>query len=289
MSSRLNPDRDPGPALRRVLLVGCGKVGIGLASQLITPGREIFALRRSSEALPAFVTPLRTDLLDPEMGPLPEAEAMVITLTPGIGGEEQPDGYLTALGHLADALPAVPPRVVFVSSTGVFDSEDSPHPITEADLPEPTTPRGRRLREGELLAERLFDAHIVRPAGIYGPGREMLLRKVRDGEPVDYARRTNRIHQDDLVGTLAAMLTTSRPPRILHAVDGHCAPQGDVVTSIAGELGLAPPPRIEPEKVSGKVFDGSALREFLGPLRYDSYREGYRQIIAARGGPPVDR
>ncbi|WP_221933703.1 sugar nucleotide-binding protein [Aeromicrobium piscarium] len=288
MSSQLNPDRDHGPVPRRVLLVGCGKVGIGLASRLIAPGWEIFALRRSSEELPAFVSPLRVDLLNPDMGPLPEVEAMVLTVTPSIGGEERPDGYLTALENLAGALPSVPSRVVFVSSTGVFDSEDSPCLITEADLPGPATARGRRLHDGEILAERLFDAHIVRPAGIYGPGREMLPRKVTEGKAVQYARRTNRIHQDDLIATLVAMLTTSRPPRMLHAVDGHSAPLGDVVTAIADELGLAPPPRIEPEKASGKVFGGSALREFLGSLRYDSYREGYRQIIALQDGPSAD-
>ena len=31
-------------------------------------------------------------------------------------------------------------------------------PLTEADVPAPTTPRGILLREGELLATGLFDA-----------------------------------------------------------------------------------------------------------------------------------
>lgn len=267
----------------RTLLVGCGKLGTRLGRRLVDDGGEVFALRRTRAAVPPDFTALPLDLREPLRRKLPDVDAMLITLPPGRSSPAgQDDSYRTALRNLAAALPAVPRRVVFVSSTRVFDGSPGPQPITEADEPTPATARARTLRDGELLAIRLFDAHIIRPAGIYGPGRELLLRKVLTGTPVQYARRTNRIHETDLVRTLHAVLTAQEPPRVLHAVDESPAPLGDVVSYIARRLGLPPPPRIEPVVAGGTVLDGARLLAFLGALQYPTYRAGYDDLVAAR-------
>ncbi|MFD1213356.1 sugar nucleotide-binding protein [Arthrobacter sp. GCM10027362] len=192
------------------------------------------------------------------------------------------DSYLASLRNLAAALPGTPRRVVFVSSTRVFEGRTGRRALTEVDTPAPVTPRGRTLRDGELLASELFDAHIVRPAGIYGPGREMLLRKVIEGTPVQYAKRTNRIHEADLVRTLQTLLLAEDPPRILHAVDQAPAALGEVVTYIAHQLGLSPPPKTQPDVASGTVLSGALLLTLLGTLQYPTFEAGYGHIIATR-------
>ncbi len=273
-----HPDRTPGiPA--RTLLVGCGRTATRLGESLVAAGGEVVALRRHPGDLPSAFTTLQVDLLEPVGQELPTVDAMVITLSPGMGqAGERPGGYLDALTHLAQALPAVPARVVFVSSTRVFEGRPGEQVLTEDDAPAPTTPRGRILREAELLAMELFNAHIVRPAGIYGPGREMMLRKVRNQTPVQYAQRTNRIHEVDLARALQAMLTHPDPPRILHAVDQSPATMGEVVIFIADQLGLRPPPALEPAVPGGTVLGGGLLLELLGSLRYPTFEVGYGQI-----------
>jgi nucleoside-diphosphate-sugar epimerase len=266
-----------------VLLAGCGRVGVRLAERLTARGAEVFALRRHAADLPSCVTPLAVDLLSPAVDPLPRVDAMVVTVTPGIGGRGNPGGYLTALRHLATALPDVPSRTVFVSSTGVFDRPTKDGTLTEDHTPAPVSPRAVTLADGEALARDLFDAHVVRPAGIYGPGREFLLRTVRDGTPVNYRRRTNRIHETDLVRTLEAMLDAVEPPAVLHAVDSQPAELGDIVSFIADRLGLEPPPRATPDEPAGTYLDGTALGRFLGPLHYPGYVQGYREMTADAG------
>lgn len=267
----------------RTLLVGCGKLGTRLGERLVRAGGDVFALRRDTTALPAAFTALPVDLTQPVPGELPITDAMVITLPPGMPGPpDQPSGYLAALRHLAAALPSTPRRVVFVSSTRVFEGRIDDRAFTEDDAPAPVTTRGRTLHDGEDLAAELFDAHIVRPAGIYGPGREMLLRKVIEGAPVQYAKRTNRIHEIDLLHTFQAMLAAENPPRIVHAVDQAPSALGEVVTFIAHQLGVQPPPRIQPEVVSGKTLSGALLVTLLGSLQYPTFEAGYRHIIAAR-------
>lgn len=259
----------------RTLLVGSGKIAARLAPLILEHG-EVFALRRSDAEPPAGVTGIRADLAETLDSRLPAVDAMVVTLPPGEGVS----AYRTALTHLAEALPAIPARTVFVSSTGVFDGPGAARPITEQDDPEPTSARSRGLRDGERAAVEIFDAVVVRPAGIYGPGRDFLLRKVREGAAVEHARRTNRIHETDLVRTLELLLRTPAPPRLVHAVDESPAPLGEVVGFIARELGVDVPPDIGSADPGGFVYDGSLLRSLLGALEYPTYREGYAEMIA---------
>ncbi|NUL44596.1 sugar nucleotide-binding protein [Cellulosimicrobium funkei] len=284
---------------RRTLLVGCGALGTRLGQRLAADGGEVFGLRRTTAGLPSAITALPVDLQSPVRTELPAVDAMVITLPPGgpvtgsapgsapgpaSGGQDVHDGgYLTSLRNLAAALPHVPPRVVLVSSTRVLGGHTHGRPLTELDEPAPVGPRATTLLEGERLAAELFGAHILRPAGIYGPGREMLLRQALEGTPVRYARRTNRIHENDLVRTLHALVTADEPPRLLHAVDRSPAPLGEVITFIADQLGVSPPPAVSPDEATGTVLDGARLLDFLGSLEHPTYQSGYGQLISARG------
>jgi len=273
----------PRAVPRRTLLVGCGKVGTRLGSGLVDAGGEVVALRRDVSALPGSFRALAVDLREPIRAPLPEVDAMVVTLTPGGASAGGRSDYAVALEHLADALPTPPERVVLVSSTRVFEGRADGIPITEDDAPAPASPRARALLEGERIAVERLGAHVVRPAGIYGPGRGMLVRKVLAGEPVQYARRTNRIHETDLVRVLEAMLAATAPlapPAVLHAVDRSPASLGEVVAFIARRLGVAPPPRILPEEPSGTVLDGARLLAFLGELRHPTFESGYGELVA---------
>lgn len=265
------------PAPRRTLLVGYGKLGARLAPLLVADGGEVVALRRSDDALPAGMTGVRADLAVGQVPSLPAVDAMLVTLPPG----ETASAYRTALTHLADALPAAPARTVFVSSTGVFEGAGAEHPLTELDEPMPTSERSRGLYDGERAAVELFDAVIVRPAGIYGPGRDFLVRKVRAGAVSNHRRRTNRIHETDLVRILDLLLRMPEPPRLVHAVDAAPAPLGDVVDFIAGALGAAVPPDDASAAPSGVVYDGSLLRSLLGSLEYPTYREGYAEMTGS--------
>lgn len=267
---------------QRVLLAGCGKVGMRLGERLVGAGAQAFGLRRTTAALPPSLTPLAVDLLAPPVGELPEADAMVITLTPNLGAPGRTNGYLDALSNLAAALPAIPHRVVLVSSTRVFEGRPGERPLTEDDEPAPASAGAETLLAGERRAAELFDAHIVRPAGIYGPGRERLLRVVLEGQPVDYAKRTNRIHETDLVRVLEAMLTVDAPPRLVHVVDEAPAPLGEVVTFIARRLGVQPPPPRGEAGPGGTVLDGALLRTLLPSLRYPTFEAGYDELVSRR-------
>ncbi|WP_144874747.1 SDR family NAD(P)-dependent oxidoreductase [Microbacterium sp. 1.5R] len=267
------------------LLVGCGALGTALGERLVADGGAVTAIRRDASALPAAFSTIEADLRHPLSSPLPAFDAVVITLPPGTG----PEGsiYPAALTHLAAALPARPGRVLFVSSTRVFegygseefDGPDARAALTESDPTRTTGERGDALVEGEQLAVDLLGAIIVRPAGIYGPGRDSLIRRVREGAPVDHERRTNRIHEHDLVRLLEALLRAEDPPALVHAIDQEPVRLGEVVAHIAARLGVDVPPHTSPEVGGGTVLDGTRAHAMLDGLAFPTFREGYDAML----------
>lgn len=266
----------------RTLLVGCGKIGIRLGEKVLASGGEVTAIRRTAGALPSGFRTIAADLEKPLADELPEFDSVVVTLPPSRAESDRGSIYPLALPALADALPRVPSRIVFVSSTRVFEGRPGPTPLTEADETRATSPGGTALAEGEQLARDLFGAIVVRPAGIYGPGRDSLIRRVLAGDAVDGTRRTNRIHETDVVRLLDALVRAETPPALVHGVDREPVLLGEVAAFIAAELGVAAPPAVDPPVGGGTVLDGGLARQLLGELRYPTFREGYAEMIAER-------
>lgn len=269
----------------RLLIAGFGKLGTRLGERYAARGTAVFGVRRGEHTASAGVELIRADLADPAAAPvrLPGVDALVITLPPpAVDGIVAPDGYRRSLETLAASLPSIPERVVFVSSTRVFEGRGDGSSINETDAPAPTSDRGRALVDGERRAVELLGASVLRPSGIYGPGRDSLIRRVLAGDPIQYARRTNRVHETDLVRAIEALLERSDAPRLLHATDASPASLGEVASFVAGELGVDAPPRIHPEEASGTLLSGERMHAFLGSLDYPGYRDGYAEMVRLR-------
>lgn len=277
---------------QHVLLAGCGDLGTALGRRLVERGWHATGVRRRPDHLPAEISPFALDLTDPGTVALPSADAVVITLTAdGRDAEAYERTYLGALRGLHGALrtgsdsgESVPPRVVLVSSTGVLGGGEG-EVVTEETPPSPERDTARVLLAAEELAAELFPGLvIVRPAGIYGPGRTSLIDRVRRGDALAHDRMTNRIHRDDLVTVLQTVLELPEPPALLHAVDTEPAVLGDVATHIAGLLGVPVPPDSSASSEGGprgKVLDASLMHGFVGELQYPTYREGYDALLSS--------
>ena len=270
-----------------VLLAGCGDVGTALGQRLVERGWHATGVRRRPGRLPAAISPFALDLTNPGTAALPPADAVVISLTAdGRDVHAYEHTYLGALRGLHRALRSggsAPRRVVLVSSTGVLGGGDG-EVVTEEATPSPARDTARVLLAAEELAAELFPGLVVvRPAGIYGPGRTSLIDRVRGGEALAHHRMTNRIHRDDLVTVLHTVLESPEPPTLLHAVDTEPALLGDVAAHIAGLLGVPVPQDSSSSADSaprGKVLDSSLMQKFVGALRYPTYREGYAALLS---------
>ncbi|MNG10710.1 hypothetical protein D3C84_941980 [compost metagenome] len=145
----------------------------------------------------------------------------------------------------------------------------------------------RILREAEQLALHSgLPATTLRLTGIYGPGRNWLLKQVREGyrvvsEPPLYG---NRIHADDAAGLLACLLQADARGVALEdcyiGVDDEPAPLHEVVGWLRGQLGVSHWAEQNTLRRSGSKRCSNARARALGWVpQYPSYREGYAALL----------
>lgn len=275
---------------QRVLIAGCGELGISTAACLA--GVTVFGLRRNPASLSPRIQPVAADLLTGEgLGALPQAiDTVLYAPTPSLRSEEGYRAiYVDALGRLLHALPqpAASLRLVYVSSTAVY-GQDGGEWVDEDSTTAPAGFNGRVLLEGERLAARLVrDTSVLRLSGLYGPGRHWLLRRVRAGEALLPGEHwTNRIHLDD-AASLAALLAQAErvPPRVI-GVDDKPATEREVLDWIAQRLGLAPlPTHSGGALIGGKRLCNRLARSLGWQPRYPSYRDGYTSVLPGSAHP----
>lgn len=267
----------------RVLIVGCGDVGMRVVRELpdsvrvlaltSSPGRKA-ALRAQG------VTPVVGDLNDPgTLRRLAGLAGRVIHLAPPPSGQEtasHTDPRTVALLR-ALRLRAAPRVIVYGSTTGVYGDCGSQW-VDESRRTAPGTDRARRRVHAEQQVRafgRLSGTRttILRIPGIYAPDRpagtprERLLRgtpALRQPDDV----YTNHIHADDLARALIAACWRGRAQRVVHASDDSDLRMGDYFDFAADLYGLPRPPRISRDEA----------RERLSPMLLSFMSESRRLL-----------
>jgi len=289
----------------RILVVGCGDVGLRVARELRGRAR-LFALTST----PARVALLRSRGLTPLIGNLDDAASLrrlaglatrVVHLAPPAGEGTQPwwrDLRTTALVR-ALRLRSVPASLVYGSTSGVY-GDCGGAKVVESRPVAPRTPRAERRVDAERAVRHFgrgagVRACILRIPGIYAPDRpggtprERLLR----GTPVltrEDDVYTNHVHADDLARAVIAALWRGRPQRVVHACDDTQLKMGDWFDLAADFYGLPRPPRVPRTTAQEQLplgllsfmgesrrLDNARLkRELRVKLRYPTVAEGLR-------------
>ena len=281
--------------MTHVLIAGCGYVGTALGVRLAAEGHVVWGLQRHPEVLPPNIRPLEADLTAPETlrGLPPGLHFVFFTAAPsGFDEGEYQAIYVDGLRHLLDALQAQrqqPRRVFFTSSTAVYAQSEGDW-VDEGSPTEPVHFSGIRMLEAEhLLLHGPLPATVLRLGGVYGPGRERLIERVRQGNAVcaeGPPMYTNRIHRDDCAGALQHLMMLSKPDQLYIGVDHEPAGESVVMHWLAAELGLAPPRVVKsPESVPRRPRGNKRCRnaKLVGSgyeFRYPSFRKGYAALLA---------
>lgn len=294
----------------RILIVGCGYVGLELGRRLASSGAEVVGLRRRGDddgaQARAGLRAVRGDVTRPgDLEAIPgDFDAVVSTVSSGRGGlDAYQQVYLGGARNLVDwARRRRPGRLVWVSSTGVYGQADGTW-VTEESPTAPDEPTARCLVAAEqAIAEGtrsgVVPTQIVRVAGIYGPGRGHLFHQFIAGEARPDPSRSpwiNMIHRDDVASALEAVLHRGEPGRIYNAVDDEPVTRDDFLGYLSRATGLPMPTAAKsggsaepggsvPTRKRGstnKRVSNRRLREELGwRPRFPTWREGYAGAIA---------
>jgi nucleoside-diphosphate-sugar epimerase len=247
---------------QRVLIVGCGDVGLRTAGQLGAPQSQrvrLMALTSSPERVRLLracgITPLLGNLDDPaSLKRLAGMAHRVIHLAPPPtdrrGSVERDPRSLALVRALRLRTPLQ--ALVYGSTTGVY-GDCGGQRVPETRAVNPHTPRAQRRADAEQLMRFLgrtgVRVTVLRIPGIYAPDREGGTPRARllKGTPVLVAAEdvyTNHIHANDLARACAAALWRGKPQRMLNIADDTDLKMGDYFDLAASLYGLPKPPRI---------------------------------------------
>jgi nucleoside-diphosphate-sugar epimerase len=282
-------------AAESVLIVGCGDVGIATARLLVERGYRVAGLRRNTGELPAFIEPLAADICNPaSLAVLQQRHFSWVLVTTSAGGFSQElyravyvDGLRNVLQRLEMQMPK---GLLLASSTSVYHQQDGSW-VDETSATEPSSFAGRIQLEAEALTlASKIPSSVVRFAGIYGPGRERLLSRLRQGYIVasDSQNYSNRIHSRDCAGILAHLLAMRQGGVATEshylAVDCAPTPLRAVCEWLASAIGLDPATLQEdatPMRGGNKRCSNRRLLQTGYRFVYPDYQSGFGSILQA--------
>lgn len=270
----------------RVLIVGCGDVGLRAARQLQGPGGAARPRLLALTSSPARGPALRAAGIVPLVGNLDDAASLrrlaglatrVLHLAPPPGEGAGGDGWWRDPRTVALAralrLRAKPVALVYGSTSGVYGDCGGAW-VPETRPVAPGTPRAQRRVNAERAVRHLgrsgVRASILRIPGIYASDREggTPLARLHKGTPVLAAEDdvyTNHIHADDLARACVAALWRGRAQRVVHVSDASELKMGDYFDLAADLYGLPRPPRVARDAAREQL--PLSLLSFMGESR----------------------
>jgi len=285
----------------KVVVLGCGYVGLELGRQLTAAGHDVVGVRRSDAGLEAVadagLDPVRADVTEPEtLADVPDADWVVFAASSGgRGADAARRVFVDGLQNAVDAFAAresPPARLVYTSSTGVYGDHDGDW-VDEATPLDPTTDKTRVLARAEEVAlSAPFSSTVTRFAGLYGPDRYRLERYLEGPVTEGYL---NMVHRDDAAGAVRFALERDVDD-VLLVVDDEPVSKWEFADWLADACGVArPEKRTKTERLAAGDLSEAARRRILTSKRcsnerlrtlgyefaYPTFRAGYRAAIDA--------
>jgi nucleoside-diphosphate-sugar epimerase len=284
----------------RVLIVGCGYVGLPLGAALVGQGHQVVGIRRVAGGEVA----MREAGMEPWIGDitadsiaLPEGrfDAVVFSASAGVTATAAVTRVLQveAMARLVAHVAKEPPkRFIFAGSKAVYGQQDGSL-VKETSITKPEGARAQVWVEAEqwlLGAGKVVSPVVLRLGDIYGPGRELFVEdfaknrlKIRgQGQ-----RHLNMIHRDDAVGVILAALKNGRAGEVYNAVDDEPIRETQFFSWLAETMGKWLPPtgpeESDPvrrqELANCKVSNRRLTMELGYRLKYPNFRQGYTAEI----------
>jgi nucleoside-diphosphate-sugar epimerase len=292
--------------MRRLLIIGCGDIGMRLVP-LVRDRYRVYALSRTPENFPTLramgVIPIRGDLDRLEtLNVLHGLAHDIVHLAP------PPQSGLrdTRTAHLIASVgrsATLPNQLVYISTSGVY-GDCAGDVVTETRPARPGTDRARRRADAERRLKAWGSrsgvrVSILRVPGIYASDR-LPIARIERGTPAIRAEEdsyVNHVHADDLARMVVAALFRAHHNRSYNAVDDEPQKMGDYFDLVADRCGLPRPPRIprsEADAVlpamlrsfmseSRRLSNARIKRELRLRLQYPTVRQGVNPGAAVAG------
>lgn len=294
---------DPKPNVS-CILVGCGYLGAKIFQRLSRSSYKVVGIVRSKETHESLLSRgYQIECCDVSRSDAAKqlqalchstlcqaAPTLWIHCASTRGGDEaQYRGvYLLGVRSLISAFPDA--YGIFVSSTSVYPQRDGQW-VQEDSQTDNCLTRAQILLEAEKLVLQNGGA-VARLAGIYGPGRSVLLRKFLRGEAVieaDGGRWINQIHVEDAADAIGLIAAVQPRGEIFNVADDSPMTQREVYTEMAKRLSRDLPPRADAPIVrkrgnTSKRVSNQKLKTLGWKPKYPNFFEAWEELLSAEKG-----
>ena len=270
---------------RHLLIAGHGYLGQEAARQASRTGWHVTTLSMSGEDRALACDLSSPDQVEHLRSRIEPPAAIIFTASSNRGGSDAYRSvFLDGSRHLLATFPES--HLVFVSSTSVYHQIDGSL-VTEESPAEPTRETGLLLLEAESQVLK-GNGTVTRLAGIYGPGRSVILRRFLDGSAIieeDGRRFLNQIHRDDAASALLHLAGQAKTLRgqVYNVADSSPLHQGDCYQALAQIFERPIPPQgPSPENRkrawSHKRVSNEKLRSTGWEPRYPSFLDAAVEV-----------
>lgn len=303
---------------QKILIAGCGYVGMRAAGTWRAQGNLVTALtrtaRRGEELQANGIKPLVASLTGPDNLVLPDCHIALWS----VGFDRSVDRRAVWIDGLQRFLDAIPQpgsvqRLIYTSSTGVY-GDGAGHDVDETTPANPSSEGGVACLEAEHIVrtfarENHIPFTILRLAGLYGPDR--LLRRIADLKSGSHIAAApdewlNLIHVDDVVRLIDFLSAGSRPgalqsssetvlPELINVVAANSVTRRQYYSALAQLTGSPEPVFTSTESLSGSPQrqrqNGnrrvvSVVRPLLSvAYNFDNHIDGLRDALERSQAP----
>lgn len=175
-------------------------------------------------------------------------------------------------------------HLFFVSSTSVYGDNNDQF-IDEFSETSPKNFRGTILLEAENLLNTVkFNSTVLRLSGIYGSGRNYMIKLSQDAESWPKVDRwTNRINEDDaanfIIFLLNQCLQGEIPEKLYLLTDKESVTLFRLLNWIRQNLNLKNKINITSDPILGKRLRSSIIPSLKFEYKYPTYKQGYKELI----------
>lgn len=249
-----------------VVILGGGYTGKLLFQRARTEGWQVFCTSRQPNKHLADIPPkyrLGFDLTRPETWETLPSLMHIVWCFPACP--------LTLVQQFMASLSHPPVRMIVLGSTSAYPSEGKA--VTENLRPNIKIPRVR----GEEYLRTTAGAIVIRLAGLYGPGRNVL-DWIRRGKVRNTARLVNLLHVEDAAGICLKALTHAPEGTTYLASDGIPRPWSEICTYAERQWEVAIPPLTHPADPGKHIDNRKLLTELDYTFRFPNLYQGLDQL-----------
>ncbi|MDG5490545.1 NAD(P)H-binding protein [Psychroserpens sp. SPM9] len=258
---------------QKIAVIGCGWLGSPLAKTLVKAGYKVHGSTTTKSKLAvleaaqikAFLIQLSSEGITGDLQAcLSGCETLILNIPPGLSKNPDKD-YVQQMSYVVKTIEASSVKqVLFISSTSVYDDEESFPIITE------TSATSASKKAAQLIkVERLFQQHksfkttLLRFSGLFAEDRHPARFLSGKTNLKNADAPVNLIHREDCIAIIITLLQLDIWDATFNASTPIHPTKKDYYTSECNRLQIAIPEFDETKKSQGKIIDSNTLVRLL--------------------------